>query len=286
MDITIGQGQGITQAIASNLGLSKEDCKNIKLESWQSVMKEVDNANTALLKNNQTSIFTGNNDINSLGDKSSYKTNFKVNENDVIKLDDSIMAKIKTLLGIQTAKEKGEEINKTFKEMGNGNKEISLQITDDNWRKLASKQNKTEEEKQTLDTQYKNGVKLLGQAYTEYIDGEYGDNNGTIDKQEYEAFEKADVPEESMKKAKEYIENSFKKLDLNKDGKLDSEEISAYMHAMDFGTEDGKSNGLNGEISAFDYNANSIALSKSESPKLDEKLAYAYKALFNKDVAK
>lgn len=255
-------------------------------------MKEVDNANTALINNNQTSIFSGNNDVNSLGDKSSYKTNFKVNENDVIKLDESIMSKIRTLLGIQTAKEKGEEINKTFKEMGNGNKEISLKITDDNWRKLASKQNKTEEEKQTLDTQYKKAVKSLGQSYTEYIDGEYGDNNGAIDKQEYETFEKADVPEElksdeeSMKEVQEYIENAFKKLDLNKDGKLDSEEISAYMHAMDFGTEDGKSNGLNGEISAFDYNTNSIALSKPESPKLDEKLAYAYKALFNKDVAK
>ena len=29
-DISVGNGQGITQAIASKLGLSKTDCKNIK----------------------------------------------------------------------------------------------------------------------------------------------------------------------------------------------------------------------------------------------------------------
>ena len=54
---------------------------------------------------------------------------------------------------------------------------------------------------------------------------------------------------------------------------------------MDFGTEEGKSNGLNGKISAYDFMVNSLALSKKEKSKLDEKLAYAYNALFGKKVA-
>ena len=91
--------------------------------------------------------------------------------------------------------------------------------------------------------------------------------------------------EEAMAQVKEITETGFNRLDLNKDGQIDYEELSAYIHAMDFGTEDGKSNGLNGKISAYDFMVNSLSLAKSEKSKLDEKLAYAYKALFGKNVA-
>lgn len=49
-DITVQRGQGVTQAIASNLGLSTNDCKNIKLSIWQQVMTLVDKNNSQALK--------------------------------------------------------------------------------------------------------------------------------------------------------------------------------------------------------------------------------------------
>ena len=324
MEISVSKGQGITQAIASNLGLNKDDCKNVKLETWQSIMTLVDEANTKRLENNESSIFTGGNDVSSIGDKSSWHSNFHVNEGDVMQIEDSVFDKIKKLLGIQAQEEteeteetegeekvqeektgeetpveeteenaevelseeakKGEAIDKKFKEMGEFDesgkvKDISLNLVDDEWRKLAGKKDKTEAEKQQLDTQYKTAVKNLGCQYTAFIDAKYGNGDGVVDKDEYFAFEEAAVPQElkddeaSKADIEEMKEIGFNRLDLNKDGKIDNEELAAYIHAMDFGTEDGKSNGLNGKISAFDYLTNSLALSKKEKSSLDEKLA-------------
>lgn len=332
MEISVSKGQGITQAIASNLGLGKADCKNIKLSTWQSVMSLVDEANTKRLQNNESSIFTGGNDVAGIGDSSTWKSNFQVNPGDVLHIDDSIFSKIKQLLtgkaeeSVQTEEvdqvdsvdeetvseevtsgnevhevetedgKRGAEIDKKFKEMGefaeNGKvKNISLDIVGDDWRALAGKKDKTDEEKQQLDTQYKSAVKDLGLAYHAFIDEKYGNNDGLIDENEYAAFEDAAVPdelrsdEESMKLLKEMSSIAFNRLDLNKDGKIDYEELSSYIHAMDFGTETGKSNGLNGKISAYDFMVNSLALSKSEKSMLDKKLAYAYNSLFGKKAA-
>ena len=58
--------------------------------------------------------------------------------------------------------------------------------------------------------------------------------------------------------------------------------MSSYLYAIDFGTEEGKSNGSNGKISAYDFMSNSIALGKSEKNMIDQKLAYTYNALFGK----
>lgn len=341
MEISVSKGQGITQAIASNLGLNKDDCKGIKLSTWQSVMTLVDEANTTRLENNQTSIFTGGNDVSSIGDKSSWKSNFHVNAGDVMQIDDSIFARIKELLtgkaeapaeteapAAQKAPDKadapaeaaeetpaaevtsqgkvnevesedgkrGQEIDKKIKEMGEFGadgkvKDISLDITGDEWRALAGKKDKTAEEKQQLDTQYKSAVKNAGFAYHAFIDEKFGNNDGVIDEAEYTAFEDESVPdelrndEEAMAQIKEMSHIAFNRLDLNKDGKIDYEEISAYLHAMDFGTEDGKSKGLNGKISAYDFMVNSLALSKEEKSSLDDKLKYAYNALFGKKAA-
>lgn len=317
MEINVVKGQGITQAIAANLGLDKDDCKGIKLSTWQSVMTLVDEANTKRIQNNQSSIFTGGNDVKSIGDSASWKSNFKVNAGDVMHIEDSIFDKIRQLLtGKSTAEVaqestqatqqteeveseefiQGQKISDKFKEMSdfdeNGNvKNISLEITNDEWRQLASKKDKTEAEKQQLDTEYKQAVHNTGFAYHAYIDKAFGDNNGLIDAKEYEAFEYEGIPEELkadeevMQQIKEMNNIAFNRLDLNKDGQIDYQELSAYIYAMDFGTEDGKSNGLNGKISAFDFMTNSLALSKAEKSKLDEKLVYAYNALFGKKVA-
>lgn len=97
-DITVQRGQGVTQAIASNLGLSTNDCKNIKLSIWQQVMTLVDKNNSQALKNNKSPIFTGTNDVSKISDKSTYQTNFLVLEGQTMNIDDGIFAKIKQLL--------------------------------------------------------------------------------------------------------------------------------------------------------------------------------------------
>ena len=101
-DISVGNGQGITQAIASKLGLSKSDCKNIKASTWQSVMTLVNQANTASIQNNKGSIFGGGNNVNNITNKASWKTDFKVQAGQTMQIDDSIFGKIKQLLTAAT----------------------------------------------------------------------------------------------------------------------------------------------------------------------------------------
>ncbi len=97
-DISVGNGQGITQAIASKLGLSKSDCKNIKASTWQSVMTLVNQANTSNVQNRKGSIFTGGNNVNSITNKESWKSNFTVQAGQTMQIDDSVFGKIKQLL--------------------------------------------------------------------------------------------------------------------------------------------------------------------------------------------
>lgn len=52
VSINIGAGQGVTQAIASKLGLSKDDLKKINLSTWQNVMTEVSSAQSQIDKHN------------------------------------------------------------------------------------------------------------------------------------------------------------------------------------------------------------------------------------------
>lgn len=115
-DITVSSGQGITQAIANNLGLSKADCKKIKLSTWQQVLTLVDQNNTQNKVDNKSSIFTGSNNVNKIGDKSTYQTNFLVNDGQKIQIDDGVLSKIKQLLTGKSEEVKAEtpaEINKT-----------------------------------------------------------------------------------------------------------------------------------------------------------------------------
>lgn len=330
VNISVGNGQGITQAIASNLGLSGDDCKKVKLSTWTQIMGLVNQNNQKNISEKKESIFTGGNDVNKINDKSSWKTDFKVSPNQQMQFDESIWGKIKELLtgkpqeakpaqaaqqavevkdtaqvtaqSVQQAApvqetanaelvKQGEALDKTFKSMSNPdsptliNADAEVQITDDNWRALAGKKDKTEAEKQQLDTQYKNNIKNLGNAYTTYIDKTFGNGDGVLSEEEYTAFEQADMPEELKgdAEAAQLSKNAFKHLDLNKDGNVDREEITAYLHALDFGTEDGKSNGLNGKISAYDFMANSIALGKPDKDlMIDKKMAYTYNALFGK----
>ncbi len=114
VSINIANNQGITQAIASKLKLSKDGCKKIDLATWQSVLSEINNAesNTQNTSNNDSSIFRkGSNyttDVNKIGDKSSYQSNFVVDKG-TVEIDDHVWNKITQLLTGKTEATATEE---------------------------------------------------------------------------------------------------------------------------------------------------------------------------------
>ena len=54
VDIQVGKGQGLTQAVATKLGLTKEECKNIDLTVWQQVVQEINNEQQNINEHNRT----------------------------------------------------------------------------------------------------------------------------------------------------------------------------------------------------------------------------------------
>lgn len=101
VDINIGNGQGITQAIRDKIGAA--NIKNKDAATWQKVVAEVNNAQ------NSKSIFkSGDNyttDSTKLNEKSTFQSNFVVDQGTVT-IDDSVWSKIQNLLtgGNETTK--------------------------------------------------------------------------------------------------------------------------------------------------------------------------------------
>ena len=116
VSINIGAGQGITQAIATKLGLKGQDLKKISLSTWQNVMTEVNNAQSQIDKHNastqndkQKSIFTGGRDVNAINQKS----NFVVQQGSV-EINESSWNKIVQLLTGQSSEIKSNNKEVTF----------------------------------------------------------------------------------------------------------------------------------------------------------------------------
>lgn len=99
VDINIGNGQGITQAIRDKIGA--QNIKNKDLETWQAVVSLVDSAksnkNDSIFKKQGTNGASFTTDKNKIADKSSYQTNYVVSEGKV-SIDKSVWDKIEALL--------------------------------------------------------------------------------------------------------------------------------------------------------------------------------------------
>ena len=100
MDIEIKKNQGLSQAIASKLGLSKAECKKIDTTVWQDVMKTIDEEQAArkAKNSNDTSIFSGGNDVSTIDKKENWKSNFIAKEG-TVSLSDESWSKISGMLG-------------------------------------------------------------------------------------------------------------------------------------------------------------------------------------------
>lgn len=126
VDINIGNGQGITQAIRDKIGAA--NIKNKDAATWQKVVAEVNSAQ------NSKSIFkSGDNyttDLTKLNEKSTYQSNFVVDQGTVT-IDDSVWSKIQNLLtgGNETTKAAAETKQKTLSETANENTIGDLNLT-------------------------------------------------------------------------------------------------------------------------------------------------------------
>lgn len=88
--ITIGRGQGITQAIANKLGYNKQQLKNIDTGIWSQVLTEIkkDNNSKTKFKDAETQYDSSSNNFKG----------WNVELNDQISLDNTTLSKIKELI--------------------------------------------------------------------------------------------------------------------------------------------------------------------------------------------
>lgn len=123
VNVTVGSGQGITQAIKSKLEADGVKLKNVKLADWQKVMElvnknqqQIDKYNAANPNAKQESIFTGGNDASKIANKQNWKTDFKVNAGQTMQIDSGIFAQIKAILSGQSVNDISHEAPKPLKD--------------------------------------------------------------------------------------------------------------------------------------------------------------------------
>ena len=101
VNITVGNGQGITQAIKAHLEKQGVKLTNVKLSDWQNVMTLVNQNQQANASGGKDSIFTGGNDVSRIGKNNgdnNWKTDFQVQAGQVMQFDAGIFNKIVAVL--------------------------------------------------------------------------------------------------------------------------------------------------------------------------------------------
>ncbi len=163
----------------------------------------------------------------------------------------------------------------------------SFDVLPAEWRILADKKDKTEDEYKRLDEMYREGFLQLGNSYVEYIDKKYGNGDGKLEKSEYIKYELSELPEEYKEFANpEDAENIFNHINIDRNDNIDGKEMAAVLSMFDMsvgllGDKPGK---INGKIKAVDMNANNLNLVKPSSSedgkKMDAKIKGMYEFLF------
>lgn len=97
VQISIGQGQGITQAIKAQIQANGGQITNNSLSVWQQVMTEVKTANNNRGEGKDP-FYTGGDDVSKIGDRSSWGKDFKTTLGQVIELAQDVWNKIVELL--------------------------------------------------------------------------------------------------------------------------------------------------------------------------------------------
>lgn len=148
---------------------------------------------------------------------------------------------------------------------------LDFKFTTDSWQELNKKENRTTEEQQKLDAEYKGFVVNLARATVANID-KSGNQDGVISKEEYLKYYKEQQPNIDSEK----VENHFNNVDLNHDGVIDYTEKAALINLIDQ-DENGK---VDGNIAIIDNQAASSLLYNENSTESQAELAKNRQFLF------
>ncbi len=175
----------------------------------------------------------------------------------------------------------------------------TFEVTTPSWRKLADKSDKTPEDLEKLDKDFKETVCELAESYLLFIARQTKNLTGKIDYAQYEAymlkfrFGHYDIMNkpEYLNKVKAQIKNAFNKLSAHGesqgDNLIDKHDMAAYIYALATRSkrdESGKFTGfqINGIITPEEYAVNERNLFEAEDNLVSLKLRIAYKILNNK----
>lgn len=176
----------------------------------------------------------------------------------------------------------GAAANEIISKMSNA-ESAEISVVSDEIRELAKKENKFPAEVEQLKAEIKIGMQKLGNSYTKFLDSKYGDGSGQISEEAFLKFQSDGLKglnADQMAELEKSNKTMFNRLDLNKDGKLDNEEMSAYFFAMDFN----ENNAPNGAIDTNSMMKNAPYLDDPNKNVFDAKLKYAYGELYGKQV--
>ncbi len=169
-------------------------------------------------------------------------------------------------------------------------------VTSPKWRELASKEDKKQEDIETLDRTFKESIKELAQSYILFIAKNVENNTGKLTYDDYEKYllkyrfgryDKVNKPE-YINKVKVWIKNAFDKISAHGepsgDELIDKDDMSAFIYALT--TKSKKdANGnfagfeINGVITPFDYALSERLLFEPEDNIFSVKMRIAYKVL-------
>ena len=120
---------------------------------------------------------------------------------------------------------------------------------------------------------YKEEISKIGKSYGKLLDT---DGNGYISEDEFTAHETKDVSDAKKSQSIQDAKIAFKKIDLNKDGKIDWKELSAAITTYDLDNNDK----FNGVVSKSDYEKWGELAMNQYSNKFDKALQNSYRYLF------
>lgn len=311
--INITTGQGITQAIASQLGMSKSDCKKVSLSQWQQVMTLVNQNNTQNKAQNKPSIFSGGNNVQNINRKESWKTDFVVHPNDTIEIEQSFWDKIVAILKPSAVKQaQTTEATQKVEEVTSQPKAENADETQEVASAAQKPEVKTQGEElldftedissmrfSELKTSDKNFSVIDKAKWTNLINS--GDN-AQIDSAYKKAFTDlgasftsaldnkggngdGSLTLEEFKASGLYdskngdaaIEKAFKNLDINGDKKIDAKEMAAFLRLADNSVNPSEKGGDNARLDAYSLTARFMAM---ENPEMKNNIQTAYKHLF------
>lgn len=168
------------------------------------------------------------------------------------------------------------------------------------WRELADKPNKTPEEIQKVDTDYKTEIKDLGDSCMIYMASKVNNKSFQINLEEYKQFlamtnidpEAIPVDKVKLDEYNQKIKCQFTKIANHGkdsgDNLIDNKDLAAFVYALDMKSTHDANNKLtgfilNGKITPISYGVAYAELKQPEDNITAYKLRSAYKYLFEED---